>query len=60
MFDNLLVAIHGVLLQEFLLRLMHVVIVLMLLVDRRTFNIQLQDIVRRDISVIFRTINLRA
>jgi hypothetical protein len=38
MFDNVLVAIHRVLLQEFLLRLTHVVLVLLLLIDRQTFN----------------------
>jgi hypothetical protein len=32
----------------------------LLLIDRQTFNSRLQDIVRGDIGVIFRTSHLRA
>jgi hypothetical protein len=38
---------------------MHVVLVLVLPVDRPTFNSLLQDIVRVDIGVIFRIVHLR-
>jgi hypothetical protein len=44
MFEKLLLAIHRVLRQEFLLCLMHVVYVLLLPLGRQTFNSWLQDL----------------